>query len=271
MFLILTVLYNKTTFTSDTLQGIIKSAGLLNEVGARLRLHDNSVNKMDSESLINLSRVLKHVDYVHTPQNLPLSEIYNTAIEQGLSMPQVKYLMLLDHDSKIDINFFKKAIEAAAGKHALMIPIVKNQGVIRSPMISYVIKTSVFSKLEPGSISSKNMVAINSGMIISFDYLRATGFKYDKRLNNYGTDNYFMKYYSARCATLFILDYTFDHSLSFFDSSDINKKLEVFSQNKSAFLIINSDNLFNYSRAIVYNILSSIKNAVKYKTLKFLK
>jgi hypothetical protein len=271
MFLILTVIYNKTTVNSDTLKGIMESADLLNEVGAMLLLHDNSTIRLNSGELLKLKSVIEHLEYQHTPENLPLSKIYNNTIQKGLLTPQLKYLVLLDDDSKIDKEFFKKAIEGAAGKHSLMIPVIKNQRIIRSPMISYTIKTSVLSTVNPGLIASKNMMAINSGMVISFEFLRSTRFQYDKRLTNYGTDNYFMKFYSTYSKNIFILDYMFNHSLSFFDSTDMSKKLKVFSQNKKASLIINSDNLFNYCQAFAYNVMSSIKNSVKYRSLKFLK
>lgn len=271
MFLILTVLYNKTIAKSATLQGIIQSAVLLNDSGSKLLLWDNSVQRMNNKDLSYLSSVLNNFEYVHTPQNHSLSRIYNKGIEKGLNKGEFKYLMLLDDDSTIDLNYFDKAVKGAKGNYFLMIPVVKNNGIIRSPMISYTIRTSILSKVYPGLTSSKNMMAINSGMIISFDFLKSTKFTYERRLNNYGTDNYFMKFYGLHCKTFYILDYSFEHSLSFFDSIDIDKKIQIFRQSKKAFLIIHSDNLFNLMMALGYNFMSSLKNSVKYKTLKFFK
>lgn len=271
MFIILTVLYNKTIDDSATLQGILKSSDILNAAGSKLLLWDNSPKKMPEDTLRQLSIALNNFEYVHTPANLALSQIFNSTIQNEVEANNFKYLMLLDDDSDIELPYFEKAINAANRNYPLIIPIVKNRGIIRSPMRSYIIKGFPFSHINPGVFSSKNLMAINSGMIISFDFLRTTNFQYDKRLRNYATDSYFMKFYASKHKTLYILNYTFNHSLSFFDNEDITRKLTIFKQTKRSFLIIHSDSPFNFIMAITYNFMSSLKHAIKHKNLQFFK
>jgi hypothetical protein len=271
MFIILVVLYNKTLTSSTTLKGIMESASILNAAGLKLLIWDNSPAAMNVEEVNELSKCIGSLEYIHTPENLPLSEIYNTTIKNEVTANDFKYLMLLDDDSEINPAYFRKAIEAAKFNYALIIPIVKNRGVIRSPMRSYIIKGFIFSDLKPGIHSSKSLMAINSGMIISTDFLKKTGFQYDARLRNYSTDSYFMKFYASQCKSLFVLDYTFNHSLGFFDNVDIERKLKIFKETKTSFLIIHSDNAFNFILARIYNFASSFKNALKHRTLKFFK
>ncbi len=271
MFIILTVLYKKTLSNSATLQGIIKSAEILNTLSSKLLLWDNSPEKFSNDELEHLNFALTNFKYVHTPANIALSKIYNTIIQHEVKENNFKYLMLLDDDSNIEPEYFKKAISSANNNYPLIIPIVTNRGVIRSPMRSYIIKGFPFSHINPGIFPSKNLMAINSGMIISFNFLRSTNFQYDERLRNYATDSYFMKFYASKNKSLYVLDYTFDHSLSFFDNEDITSKLSIFKQTKSAFLIIHSDNPINFIMALAYNFMSSLKHAIKHRNLQFFK
>jgi hypothetical protein len=270
MFFIIIVLYKKHLRQSPTLQGLLASADLLNTFSNKLVIWDNSPGALPINEIRYLKNEIRNCHYRSTPENLPLSVIYNECIKEGL-VETYQYLVLLDDDSHIGLKYFQSAFKAAGHHYELMLPKVINKGAVCSPMRYYILKSFPISNLFYGIMSAKQKMAINSGMIISFSFLRRTGFKYTTFLKNYGTDNYFMRFFSKNASKLYVLDFSFDHSLSFFDSRDIDKKLAIFKETKKINIFIHSDSAFHILLARTYNILSSLKNAFRYKSVKFLK
>lgn len=270
MLYILVVLYNKTIETSATLQGLLGAAHLLNEHNCKVVIHDNSPLTLSETAIDLLQESFHQFDYVHSESNEPLSVIYNRAITNSIA-GNASYLIILDDDSKVDKHFFELAIQHSSTGYNLMLPVIRHNGIIRSPMKYYIFKSLIFKNVPHGIISSKNLMAINSGMIISVKFINSFNFRYDEQLMNYGTDNYFMRFYSQHSSTVFMLDYVLDHSLSFFDTNNIERKLKVFREIKKANLIVHSDNLIDKTLALSFNILTSIKYAIVHRSLRFLK
>jgi hypothetical protein len=78
-----------------------------------------------------------------------------------------------------------------------------------------------------------------------------------------------MNFANKRKLDFYIMDFTMDHSLSFFDSVDIIRRVEIFRQIKKANRIVFSGNGLQVVMIRWYNFVSSFKNAIKYKSLKF--
>lgn len=270
MWFILIVLYKKTLDTSKTLRGVIDACEVINSTNSFVLLWDNSPCSLPNKELQVLTDLFSNFKYLNTPENLPLSSIYNAAITKSINNA-TQYLVLLDDDSNIDHLFFKEALKNVHSGHQLLLPVIKNGGVIRSPLKYYIIKSFIFSKLSVGAMASKNIMAINSGMIIAVKFLEKYEFRYDDRLQSYGTDNYFMRFYAQKCKVLFIMEYVLDHSLSFFDTDNIQRKIEIFQNIKKANLIVHQVNFWELVLASTFNLLTSVKYALKYRTLKFLK
>ncbi|CAN5685942.1 N/A [soil metagenome] len=269
MFLITVVLYNKSFDSSDTLKGLMESAEYLKSINAAVFLWDNSNSAYSNQNLAFLQEKLS-VEYYHAPENKPLSFIYNKAVSKLLALQQYSRLILLDDDSKISVAYFKEAVETINAYPALdiLLPVVRNNNKIISPAKFYYLKGSYFKTIGSG-IYKEKLFAINSGMIISRNFLRQYNFRYDERLANYGTDNYIMNFANDRKIAFYIMRYTMEHSLSFFDHPDINRRLEIFRQIKKANRIVFSTNKFQVVMISWYNFVSSLKNAIKYKSLKF--
>ncbi|MEP6844369.1 MAG: hypothetical protein ABI861_00125 [Panacibacter sp.] len=269
MLFITVILYNKSLSTSDTLKGLIESSEYLQSINAYVLLWDNSNDAWSKEDLDSVNCKLP-VGYYHAPENKPLSFIYNSAIEKVLKENIYYYLVLLDDDSKITVAYFKEIVEVTENGKALeiILPVVTNNNKIISPAKFNYLKGSYFKTIDKGIYKGK-LFAINSGMIISKSFLKQYNFRYDERLKNYGTDNYLMNFANEKKINFYILYYTMDHSLSFFDSPDINRRLEIFRQIKKANRIIFSSNKFQVVMISWYNFVSSLKNAIKYKSLKF--
>ena len=269
MLLLTVVLYNKTLSTSDTLKGLVESSAVLKKVNADVLLWDNSKTSMSEKDIDELNRHIS-LNYLHEPGNKPLSFIYNTVIEKISASNKYQYLVILDDDSKISIPYFEEIIAATTlnTSNLIFLPIVKNNQKIISPAKFYYLKGSYFKTINPG-IYKGNLFAINSGMVIAASFFKQYNFRYDERLTNYGTDNYIMHFANEKKIPFYILNYTMDHSLSFFDHPDVAKRLEVFRQIKKANKIVFSANIFQSVMISWYNFISSFKNAVKYKSFKF--
>jgi hypothetical protein len=231
-------------------------------------LWDNSPNKISKVDEELLTQSFPNFEYMHTPENIHLSELYNRVINRFITIND--YLILFDHDSEIPQMYFEE-LYLKIYDHPeidLFLPHVIAKKQIVSPAYEYIIKSKYWKTKKSGLIKSNHITAINSGMAISGRFL--TKFSYDKRLKNYGTDNFLMKAYRKINSCLYVLDTTIDHDLNFL-SGTVLTKVMVFSETKKSNLIINSDNLFDYVLAKVNNTIVSIKLSIIYRDLRFLK
>lgn len=268
MFVILIVLYKKSLENSETLQSLLKSKDEIKD--SLLIVWDNSPNPMIEKSQTLLLQLFTNFEYIHTPQNYSLSKIYNIVSKKYLS--KYEYLVLFDHDSEFDSNYFSTLIKDIRLNRNinLFLPIVYSENSMVSPAHNYIIKSRLWTKNLLGLMSSKNKTAINSGMTIAkkvFD----DGFEYDERMTYYGTDNYFMTKFANKYQFLFVVNNIIKHNLSFNTTDDIETKLLIFKETKKTNLLINEDNFFKLFLTKINNLLVSIKLSVKYKRLSFLK
>lgn len=259
---ILVCLYNKNISDSETIQSLLKIELLLDNI--ELIIWDNSLTHHSVEILNSQFKKLK---YVHTPENLPLSKIYNRVIEE--QKENDSYLMICDDDSTIPKTFFielKKAITLNKDIK-LFLPQISSNNCIVSPAKNYIIKSTLFKNLGSGIISSKYLTAINSCMVIS-NKVFSEGFRYDERLSFYGTDNYFMYNFSKKYSSLYLLKQKIEHKLSM-NEDDVSNKLRIFRQIKSASRIIYTDNLFKAFLNELNITIVCFKLVLKYKKLEF--
>ena len=273
MILILVVLYEKKLANSSTLQFILESSKTINNINATLYLWDNSLVPLDKLDISLLTSEIKKFCYNHNPQNSPLSLVYNTTIDKLINDNVYKFLIILDDDSNLGNTYFSTVISTVLLNPTieLFLPIITNHSVIISPSKYYIAKGINYKKLKPGIKSSKNKMAINSGMVIAKNFFNRTNFRYDTRLDNYGTDNYFMKKYSQNNLYFYVLNYAFKHSLSFYDNRNLHNKLIIYRKVKKANLIINKDQLFENIFTHVFFFLSSLRFSIKYKDINFFK
>ena len=271
MLVILVVLYNKSLNSSLSLSGIFNSYETLNKNNCKIIVADNSPNKLSDEDFTILKKTIISFEYHHFPDNKPLSVVYNRFIDTYKNQDKYKYLVLLDDDSAIDENYFSSVFNAIKTneKCSLFLPVVYNNGLIKSPEKDYIIKPIRFSSIKAGHRSSKYLTAINSGMVISFLYFKKYEFHYDTWFKNYGTDSYFMKCYRQNEQYLHILSYSFNHSLSFYDTIDEMKRLAVFKEAKEGRKKLYDDTHFASLLVFIYNIAASAKNSIKHKSLKY--
>jgi hypothetical protein len=264
---ILVCLYNKSISESATLQSLISSSNIIKN--SKVYIWDNSPTKLNSKSLEFLTTIFENLVYKHTPENVVLSKVYNSVIDE--EKETLSYLALFDDDSEIPISYFEeleKEIELNPSIN-LFIPQIYSASILVSPAKDYYIKAFLMKKTKIGIINSNYVTAINSGMVIS-NRIFIEGFRYDEKLNFYGTDNYFMYRYIQKNRNLVVLNVKIIHDLSFNDAENLHNKIRIFKEIKRANSIIYSDNKVKKSIVLFNNYIVSIKLSLKYKSLDFL-
>lgn len=264
---ILVCLYNKDIGSSETIQSLLN--GDLNKEYTKVLIWDNSSTSLTEASLDFLKNNFPNFNYNHTPENVALSEIYNSVIDSLGN--ENSYLMLCDDDSNIPNFFFNTLYNQikANPKINLFLPKIYSGVNLVSPAKDYLITTKFIKKLRPGVLKTKNITAINSGMVLS-TRLFQNGFRYDINLKFYGTDNYFMNHYAKENKNLVVLDVNFQHSLSFNSSDDINNKLRIFREIRRANKIIYSKEFYKRQLVLCNNLFVAIKLCIRYRTLEFM-
>ena len=244
---------------------MFKSSAYLSN--SKLIFWDNSpsIQSVDFDGI----SFLQQVEYIHTPENMSLSKIYNKVIQNNEGYD---YLIILDQDSSFASDYFEK-LNSGIEKHSdvnLFLPLVKSEQTIVSPGDYKIFKGSYWEKEQYGVISAKNILAINSGMVINFNYLKNTYKGYDERLNFYGTDTFFMNKYSKDNNFLFVIDYVFKHDSALLDEGeDCVKKIKRLKDLFFSWRIINENKKINLILINIYILIKIFKFVVKYKNLNF--
>jgi hypothetical protein len=266
-FTFLVVLFGKNIEDSDTIQSLIRNSKVLEN--DMVYVWDNSPLALSIAAIDLLSQTFNQVKYHHTPENTVLSQVYNTVIEEVEQSSS--YLILLDDDSTLPDSFFTEIIESTFCNATieLFLPQIYSGGVLVSPAKDYLFRTELIGTINSGLHRSKYLTAINSGMVIKIDFFKK-GFRYNNRLNFYGTDNFLMFEYSKQCKDLVVLDVKIDHDLSYNSTDDINKKIKIFREIKRANKIIYADDSFKLALVSFNNFIVAIKKCITYKTLAFL-
>ena len=200
----------------------ITSLGAIEKRGVSLRtlVWDNSPNPLKCELTDgNWGKT----SWVHTPENRGLSAIYNEVIARWLQPSE--YLLLLDQDTLLPANFFESAVAAMTRNPTveLFLPMVRAHERWVSPLDAAVGWGRYWKTPRIGLLPSRHVGAINSGMIIAASYLQSTFVGYDRDLQFYGTDTFFMLEFRRQNRWVWILDAVIDHDLSFFSTSTTEK------------------------------------------------
>lgn len=209
---IIVVVFNSALEDSETLVS-------LNEqleggyISAELIIYDNSSISMYDQKIVTSLQKKYKVCYKHTPQNLTLREIYNQAI---CSLDSNEYLMFLDDDTRLPKDFFYHAEQNIKNYSAidLFVPKIFVKGSLYSPHRCYSFIDKKLNKLNSGKNVTRNISAINSGMIIKSSYFKSTNFIYPDFVDYYGTDRVFFDNYAMQREEFCIMDVCVHHDVS---------------------------------------------------------
>lgn len=135
----------------------------------QLMIYDNSIEGQ------NCGTFLKDgIEYIHDKSNSGLAKAYNKAFRKATEY-DVDLLMLLDHDTEIELDYFKTLTELEIGDDVgAILPIVQVNGNQISPVYTdeYI---SVKSKMVSTGIIKQSLMAINSGSTIPVKVITEIG------------------------------------------------------------------------------------------------
>jgi GT2 family glycosyltransferase len=244
--------------------------------GLQVFVWDNSPEEAGVENKLWLSRQFRDVHYYHDGQNTPLSDLYNHVIEKCLrgSTRGYEYLMLFDQDSVLERDFLLKMVEAATRNPQvkLLLPLVRsgaNRQLV-SPANLYYFKGSTWKNPRLGLVKTRFTTAINSGMMISVDYLVNEFIGYPREIPFYGTDNWFCQTVAKNYRWLYVVDTTIKHDLAQFGSEPKDIKLWRHRQNVRAVRFLNRDGFFRRNLCLVYTFTTCVRRAIRYRDWRFL-
>lgn len=264
---VLVVLYKKTITESSTICSLLLQNMKLFEL--ELVVWDNSPDRCPERQLNDLSTQFDGFQYIHTPENVWLSKLYN----QVLRNRSYDYAMLLDQDSHIPVLYFDR-LNAALFNYAdvsLFLPLILNNGKLVSPGSFVYFKGKHWKKIRTGVMSSRNVLAITSGMVISSKMFWHHQMKFDERLSLYGIDTSFMLGFAKLEKELCVLDIGFDHDTVLWSNPSADIMLSRFRNLKSTWPKILSDRPVAMVLAHFYSKAVSMKLALKYQDIRFLK
>lgn len=267
--LILIVNYKKSIEETQTYQSLKKIENELKKMNYTIFIWDNCFLEHNAKICENEN----WIKYKGSKENCTLSYIYNKVIDEELN--KINYFIILDNDTTLTIDYFLE-FEKCYRKNKdinLFLPKVLVENNVFSPQkIFYELpkKNERIDKKLSGKIEAKNFTAINSGMIISVEYLKKNKKNYDEDLGFYGTDNFFMFIYQKRNEYIYILNYIMSHDLSMQKKENLEIALWRFKDQVKGIKILSgylnlNGKILNYLKMM--NLM--IKNILKYKTFKF--
>jgi GT2 family glycosyltransferase len=273
-FLAVTVVYKSAPSQSASLRSLsrcLASGHLITCI-----VWDNSPHAADQAERAWLGDTLPDSIYRHTPENVPLSRIYNTIIGEFLRpVPGSTFdaLLITDQDSLFDPVLLDEA-GAAMSAHrdvALFLPHVIANDTIVSPATVYGCIGRPWRRKRVGKMNARSRTAINSGMIIRSDYLARRFPGYDERLRFYGTDNDFCRKYSRTEKWMYTLNSVVTHSLSRDVDEISDVRLSRHRENVRALLITNTTGWFTRGLVLCYCRLYCVKRAIIERDARFLR
>jgi hypothetical protein len=269
---ILVIYFEKSLSQSKTLTSLIRCNDVLASLGVSVLVWDNSIsNGLTMTDLELLRTSFAKFDYIKCIENKALSYVYNWFVGEAIKK-NIDYVVLLDDDSQIDESYFREIQSLLIKRYDLLLPTVVNRGIIRSPQSKGFL---VYRPLKntSGLTSQRNIMAINSGMCIAVALFRETGFRYNEKLRNYGTDNDFMIFINLLHKTLkvYLLNYSFNHDMSFFDSRNITRTSEIFREIRSAERLLCYGRFWRRVKVEIIYFLRAVKYSIKHKSLSYLR
>jgi GT2 family glycosyltransferase len=262
----LIVLYETKILESQTFQTIIvQDQSLFN---LKLIIWDNSPVPVPNDELVQ-AKALYPFEYISTPINTWLSKVYNQIISSRI----FDYIILLDQDSTMPNDFFSQLALGVKNYPCinLFLPLVINQGKLVSPGSFIFFKGRHWKRARTGLISSKNTLAITSGMTISSKYLLKNNIKFDERLNLYAIDTSFMLEYTKKEKWLFVLPVTFAHNTVLWSNPPAGIMLDRFDNLTQSWIIMLHNRPVALTIMRLYTILSLVRLSINYRDLRFLK
>jgi GT2 family glycosyltransferase len=263
---VVVVLYNLELKQSETLSSL--KGQLSHNLDINLVLWDNSP--------IPVNDVNEYADYLpfsikyyHTPENLSLAKVYNRVI----GAETFDYLLLLDQDTKLPDTYLSLIEQLTTSNPTLnlFLPVVKNGNRMVSPGSFQYFKGTHLSAIQPGICSSKNLLAIGSGMTISNNVFSKLNLRFDERLSFYGIDSRFMLDYARVQDLLYVMPVTLNHDSALWSNPSAEVLLPRFRNLRKAWSLLLSDKPAVRLLNRFYYAIKSVMFCIKFRDPRFLR
>lgn len=264
---VVVVTYNTKWFDSDTIKSLLSIEW--SDLDVELVIWDNSpLSQFDQQIVDRLEQIYSSVSTVHCEKNEGLAKVYNTVSDSQ----QFDLFVIFDQDTIFDRGYFIKLVEAAEAKVSqVFLPIVFSGELIVSPGAYRLVKGKHWSSRRTGLLPSAGVVAISSGLAVTREYIERWCPAFDERMNLYGIDTAFMLSYARREGYVFVLDYDLKHHTVLWSNPPKSVMLFRFRNLRRARLIIHRNDPLLYPLALAYAVHSSLKMALRYRDLAFLR
>ncbi|MGX6980153.1 glycosyltransferase [Vagococcus elongatus] len=211
MLTIVIVFYGIDLEKSISLSTLMKNIKKVTSAsGINVILYDN--NKESSQNYFNIlaSNVELDLCYKHNPDNPGIAEAYNFAFEKAKTLNS-EWLMLLDQDTHLTSEYLTEVVSKIKNNNlseAAIVPQIKDP--VTHHLISPVLKDTK-ETVFPGT--HKNLMAINSGMVVSTKFLeQINGFNLDYPLDY--LDHWFFQMIKEKNQSVNVLKSGLLHDLS---------------------------------------------------------
>lgn len=271
---IVVVLYKKHYANSISLSSLLNSLESIESAGfnAKICVWNNSPD---------FSPALAHpsVEW-YSGENNFLPYIYNKLARREFG-EGADFLMLSDDDTDYSTYNFKENLNVLA-KYAMrgtgypsagcFIPKIYSGGRLVSPGKRFLFKGSLLKRCTPGFIKSRNVLGINSGILVTRNcYERMDPF-YDERLRFYGTDTDFFIRYQDYYDYIGVLDADLAHSLSEHGQEDSDHALFRWGDNFESINIMFQDRSWLFKVVMrLYYFAVKIKLSIKFRDARFMR
>ena len=162
--------------------------------------------------------------YFSSPDNEPLSKVYNTLVGES-SRP---YVVVFDQDSSVDAEFFRQLIKSIAEMAAdVFVPVIRHHGRTISPGRLRWIKGAALPQVKTNAMLPSSFTAMMSGLCITRELLtRLQPRPFDERLWLYGVDTRFCRDLAARCGRAFLTGAQLGHDSALRNTADPRATLQ---------------------------------------------
>ncbi|CAD5109712.1 hypothetical protein [Zestomonas carbonaria] len=212
--------------------------------------------------------------------NSTLPFIYNSVAELAFGSGS-SILMISDDDTDYSNFDFTRHLgvvrdfvldKSKSEVTGCFVPCIQSGGRLVSPGGRILFKGYLLNQVRPGLVSSKKLLAINSGTILTRSCYERMRPLYNERLNFYGTDTDFFVRYEDFYKCVYVLDSEINHSLSSDGDESMDRMLFRWRDNIHAMNIIFEKRSFFFKLAMhAYYFFVKVKLSIRFCDRRFLK
>lgn len=175
---------------------------------------DNSPESKTSDSDLKQFLQTENVEYVHSPENTPLSKVYNYCLD---TYSDFDFLLIFDQDSRIIRTDFDSYLDRTVSENPnihIFLPHIYSNGKLYSPGKFWVFKGWHYKTLSVGIHQDKLYTAIMSGTCVRVKFLMQNNIHFNENLSLYGIDTCFFSDVRKIDSKFYVLDEKLEHDLS---------------------------------------------------------